>query len=118
MKNNLRKLIWASLGLHRSPDTLGLSEDVLATFQAVPYRPATMTDTSYLRAASMDEIATALAFALQFHGRKRVHHADDMRARITADHPVRHLEASGFVLMKAPPAASPRTSNMPTPTNG
>jgi hypothetical protein len=32
---------------------------------------------------------------LRYQGRKRVHHADDMMARITAERLVRHLEASG-----------------------
>jgi hypothetical protein len=32
-----------------------------------------------------NEIADALSFALRYQGRKRVHHADDMMARITAE---------------------------------
>jgi hypothetical protein len=66
-----------------------------------------MPDEPHLRPATPDEIATALSFALQFEGRKRVHHADDAMARITADRLVRHLERSGFVLMKKPPAPAP-----------
>jgi hypothetical protein len=73
---------------------------------------------TYLRPAPPDEIAEALAVALQYDGRKRIYHADEMMARITADQLVRHLEASGFVVMKAPPAVPPTTSNMPTPTRG
>ena len=38
-----------------------------------------------LRPATPDEIADALSFALRYQGRKRVHHADDMMARITAE---------------------------------
>jgi hypothetical protein len=38
-----------------------------------------------LRPATPDEIADALSFALRYQGRKRVNHADDMMARITAD---------------------------------
>jgi hypothetical protein len=56
----------------------------------VPYTP-------HLRLATSDEIADALSFALRYQGRKRVHHADDMMARITAERVVQHLEASGFV---------------------
>ena len=74
-----------------------------------------MPDTPHLRPATPDEIAEALSFALRYEGRKRVHHADDMMARITADRPVRHLERSGFVVMKSPPAAAPTTSHMPLP---
>jgi hypothetical protein len=66
-----------------------------------------MLDTPNLRPATPDEIATALSFALQFEGRKRVHHADDAMARITAARLVRHLERSGFVLMKKPAAPAP-----------
>jgi hypothetical protein len=75
------------------------------------YRPA-MPDAPNLRPATPDEIATALSFALQYQGRKRVHHADDVMARITADRLVQHLEASGFVVMKKPPATAPTTGNM------
>jgi hypothetical protein len=67
-----------------------------------------------LRPARPDEIAQVLAFALRFDGRRRVHHADDAMARITAERLVRHLELSGFVLMKKPPALSPK---VPEPDN-
>ena len=63
-----------------------------------------------LRPASAQEIEESLSFALRFSGRKRVHHADDAMARITAERLVQHLERSGFVLMKRPPAAPPSTS--------
>lgn len=77
-----------------------------------------MPDRPSLRPASPDEIAEALSFALRYEGRKRVYHADPIMARITADRLVSHLTVSGFVVMKAPPAVSPTTSNMPTPTLG
>ncbi len=66
-----------------------------------------MNETPNLRPATPDEIATALSFALRYQGRKRVHDADDVMARVTAERLVRHLEASGFVLMKRPPIAAP-----------
>ena len=72
-----------------------------------------MTDT--LRPAPQDEIADALSFALRYDGRRRVHHADEIMAQVTAERLVRHLERSGFVLMKRPPASAPRTSHMPPP---
>jgi hypothetical protein len=87
---------------------------VLATFSQPRYR-STMPDTPPLRPATPDEIAQALSFALRFDGRKRVHHADDMMAKITAERLVKHLEASGFVLMKRPPIPSPSTSHLPSP---
>jgi hypothetical protein len=72
-----------------------------------------MTDgASQLRPASAAEIATALSFALRYDGRKRVHDAADAMARITAERLVRHLQQSGFVIMKAPAAVAPTTANM------
>jgi hypothetical protein len=50
-----------------------------------------------------EDIADALAFALRFQGRKRVHNADEIIAEIVADRIVEHLERAGFVVMKKPP---------------
>ena len=75
-----------------------------------------MTDPVPLRPASADEIATALSFALRYDGRKRVHDADDAMARITAERLVRHLQQSGFVIMKSPAASAPTTAIMPPST--
>jgi hypothetical protein len=58
---------------------------------------------------SEDELIESLAFALRYDGRKRVHHADDMMARITAERLVRHLRGSGFTVVKAPDARPPTT---------
>ena len=65
-----------------------------------------MTDDTTLHPATEEEIAEALAFGLRYDGRKRVHHADTAMARITAERLVRHLRASGFVLMKRPASAA------------
>jgi hypothetical protein len=64
-----------------------------------------MTD---LLPATTEEIAQALAFALRYDGRKRVRQADEMMANIVADRLIRHLERSGFVIMRRPamPSAS------------
>ena len=70
--------------------------------RSVPPRPATA-----------DEIVEALAFALRYEGRKRVHDADQAMGRITADRLVCHLERSGFVLMKVASAPAPTTAPMP-----
>ena len=75
-----------------------------------------MPDALQLRPASPDEIAESLSFALRYEGRKRVHQTDDAMARITPDRLVRHLERSGFVLMKRHPAAAATTAIMP-PSN-
>jgi hypothetical protein len=61
------------------------------------------------RPATEDELIESLAFALRYEGRKRVHHADDMMARITAERLVRHLRGSGFVLVKDPASRAPTT---------
>lgn len=69
-----------------------------------------MADEMRLRPATAEEIAETLSFALRFEGRRRVHHADDVMARITAERLVRHLERSGYVLMRRPEAAAPTTT--------
>ncbi|MDR3531740.1 MAG: hypothetical protein P4L90_14465 [Rhodopila sp.] len=66
-----------------------------------------MSEDDRLRPATMDEIAESIAFALRYEGRKRVFHADEMMARITADRLVRHLRGSGFVVMRGAGARPP-----------
>ena len=63
-----------------------------------------------LRPASPEEIEQNLSHALRWDGRRRVHHADEAMARITAERLLGHLEGSGFVLMKRPNAAAPSAS--------
>jgi len=46
--------------------------------------------------ASGTALALALATALRQPGRKRVHTADEVMARITAERLVQHLEQSGY----------------------
>jgi hypothetical protein len=70
-----------------------------------------VTDDPGLRPATAEEIAETLSFALRYDGRKRVHHADEAMARITAERLVRHLERSGYVLMRRPAEAAPSTSH-------
>ena len=69
-----------------------------------------MPDDPLLRPATPEEIAESLSFALRYDGRRRVHHADEAMARITAERLVQHLERSGYVLMRRPEAAAPSTS--------
>jgi hypothetical protein len=66
-----------------------------------------MSEDGKLRPATTEEIADSIAFALRYEGRKRVTHADEMMARITADRLVRHLRRSGFVVMRQPDAPAP-----------
>ena len=58
-----------------------------------------------LTPASPEDLASALAFALRFHGRRRTHDADEIMAEIVAKRLVEHLERAGFALMKRSPAA-------------
>jgi hypothetical protein len=48
-------------------------------------------------------LAEAIAFALRYSGRKRVHQADEYMARIAAERIVQHLEQSRFVVLRKPP---------------
>jgi hypothetical protein len=65
-----------------------------------------MPDELQLSPATPEDLVDALSFALCFEGRRRVYHADDSMARITADRLVRYLEKSGFVVMKRPARAA------------
>ena len=56
-----------------------------------------------LTPADPADLAAALAFALRFQGRKRVHNADELTSAIVARRLVERLERSGFVVMKRPP---------------
>ncbi len=56
--------------------------NVLDMFSCRRYRLG-MNDTHALRPATTDDLVQALSFALQFEGRKRIHHAADLMA---ADH--------------------------------
>jgi hypothetical protein len=60
-----------------------------------------------LRPATPDEVAKALSFAL-CAGRRRVHHAESIRATRTAERLAAHLEEAGFVVMKRPEVPLPR----------
>src|SRR5271165_3961780 len=67
-----------------------------------------------LRLADRDKMTQSLSFALRFNGRKRVHDADEVMARITAERLVEHLERSGYAVMCKPPAASRPGHRRPT----
>ena len=77
-----------------------------------------MTDTAPLRPATPDELAETLAFGLRYDGRKRVHHADNLMARIAAERLVKHLERSGFVVMKRASSPAHSASGHPHPHRG
>jgi hypothetical protein len=62
-----------------------------------------MPDDDKLSPADPQDLADAIAFALNFNGRKRVHDADAFMVRITVDRIVRHLEQARYVVIKKPP---------------
>ena len=59
-----------------------------------------MIETPDLVPADHDDIAFALSFALRHDGRRRFRQADETMANVTAEHLIRQLERSGFVLMR------------------
>ena len=74
---------------------------VLDLFATLGYRPK-MPDRDKLTRVDPSDLVAALAFALRFHGRKRVHSADEMMAEIVARRLVEHLDRAGFVVMQRP----------------
>ena len=86
---------------------IGVAVYVLALFKPDDIVPSMSDDAQQLRPATPDETAETLSFALRYDGRRRVRHADDAMARITAQHLVEHLERAGFVLMRRPPGRAP-----------
>jgi hypothetical protein len=96
-------------------DLIGISSIEIGTESGIMFLKGSLSAGSawdmasdlYLGPATADEIAETLAFALRYDGRKRVHDADLAMGRITAERLVRHLEQSGFLVMKRPPAAAP-----------
>ncbi len=61
-----------------------------------------MSDAAPLKPATSEDLIAALAFALRFQGRKRVHNADEIMAEIVAKRLAEHLQRAGFVVMKRP----------------
>ena len=55
--------------------------------------------------AAPQDIADALAFALRYSGRKRVHDSAEIMSAIVAKRLVEHLDRCGFVVMRKPPIA-------------
>jgi hypothetical protein len=55
-----------------------------------------------LTPADPEDLTAALAFALRFSGRKRIHKADEIMTEIVAKRLVEHLQRAGFVVMKRP----------------
>jgi len=58
---------------------------------------------SVLKPATREELVRSLAFALCHDGRKTYRTANELMAKITADHLAAFLDRSGYVVMKKPP---------------
>ena len=56
-----------------------------------------------LTLATPDDLADSLSFALRHEGRKSQHDSDRLNADIVARRLVRHLDRTGYVVMKKPP---------------
>jgi hypothetical protein len=69
-----------------------------------------------LSPATPEEILDSLSFALRYEGRRRVHQADAVMARVTAERLMQHLVRSGYVVMKRPAAPAPTTRDFPDGT--
>ena len=65
--------------------------------------PPVIVNGEVLLPATPAELIETLAFALHHDGRRRTDVAHDFTARIAAQHLVKKLLASRFVLMKRPP---------------
>jgi hypothetical protein len=66
--------------------------------------------------AAPQDIADALAFALRYSGRKRVHDSAEIMSAIVAKRLVEHLDRCGFVVMRKPPipgSAAPYSAAAP-----
>ncbi|MCE2576699.1 MULTISPECIES: hypothetical protein [Komagataeibacter] len=63
-----------------------------------------------LRPASLEEIEASLSHGLRYDGRRKVHTADEMMARITAERLVAYLQACGYVILRRTGAPAPSTS--------
>jgi hypothetical protein len=48
------------------------------------------------------DVADALAYALRFQGRERVHNGDEIMPEIVSKRFMTHLERAGFVVTKRP----------------
>ncbi len=87
-----------------SPRAVGASRVGVVTHHHPPvvFYHSDMPDAAMLTPADPSDLADAIAYALRFQGRKRVHNADEIMAEIVARRLVEHLERTGYVIMKKP----------------
>ncbi len=67
-----------------------------------------MPDADKLTPADPSDLAAALAFALRYQGRKRVHNADEIMAEIVAKRLFDHLKRAGFVVVSGRRTSEPQ----------
>jgi hypothetical protein len=68
-----------------------------------------------LTPATPEDLSQALAFALKFDGRRRIHTGDDLMAKLMAEHLVKYLASAGYVVMKKPPTRGHSAGSGPPP---
>ena len=68
--------------------------------------------------ATAAEVEESLSFGLRYAGKRRVHTADDVMARVTAERLVQHLQRCGYVVMRKPGPNAPSTSGHKHPHEG
>jgi hypothetical protein len=92
---------------HFSPTSVsyrdGGWEFVLASFLPLSYGPRMTEPDPKLTLADPDDLSNSLSFALRFEGKRRYNDSDRFAADIIAARSVRHLDRSGYVVMKKPP---------------
>ena len=79
----------------RSPPLTGPATAFLLRSVSAANLPR-MSDAEQLTPAKPEDIAEAIAYALQFYARKRTHRADEMMARIVAEQLVEALERAAL----------------------
>jgi hypothetical protein len=67
------------------------------------YGPPMTEPDPKLTIADPKDLSDTLSFALRFEGKRRYNDSDRFAADIIADRLVRHLDRSGYVVMKKPP---------------
>ena len=71
-----------------------------------------------LKPATRESLIQTLAYGLRFEGRKRIHHADELMARIAAEKLADHLDRSNLVVMQKPSANAPSWPQTPAQSEG
>jgi 4'-phosphopantetheinyl transferase EntD len=72
-----------------------------------------MPNRSDITDATDEEVLLSLSCALHHDGRKRFQHADDIKARLVAEHLLNHLKRSNYVIMRGPARTGHSTPPIP-----